>query len=175
MKKDVNFVTNIDDLDTKRKFFWKNFFNFFMSKDFIGNLIFLLKEPIYERYNIDNLSKLKIDIRMELIRDSVGYMIGPHTDSPKKIITLLIYIPNDNSNIDLGTSLFVPKNKEFVSEEAHQFEFDKFNEIKKMPYKKNFAFGFLKNERSFHGRYPIDKKFIGKRDWINFSLQHRIN
>ena len=59
-----------------------------------------------------------MNIRMELIRDSGGYMLAPHTDSPKKILTLLIYIPNDNDNLNLGTSLYEPKDKEFISEEA---------------------------------------------------------
>tara|TARA_B100001123_G_C15283934_1_gene1014964 strand:- start:53 stop:775 length:723 start_codon:yes stop_codon:yes gene_type:complete len=170
-----SFIKNIGNLDEERKIFWKNFVDFFTSHDFIYNLLLMLKDPILERYKINELNELNMNIRMELIRDSGGYMIAPHTDSPKKILTLLIYIPNDNENLDLGTSLFEPKDKEFISEEAYQFEFKNFKEIKKMPYKKNFAFGFLKNERSFHGRSIIDKKFSGKRDWINYSLQHKIN
>ena len=83
-----------------------------------------------------------------------------------------VYTSENNSNIDLGTSLFIPKNKNFESEITTRFDFKYFNEIKKMPFKKNFALGFKKNSKSFHGRYPIDKKFTGKRDWINFSLQH---
>ena len=168
-----NLAQKLDFLDKERKNFWQNFIQFFVSPIFVEHLLLMCKEPILKRYKINNLNDLKIYIRMELIRDTGGYMILPHTDSPKKIITMLMYIPNDDNNIDLGTSLFSPKDKNFESETTKQFDFKYFDEIKKMPYKKNFAFGFVKNKKSFHGRYPIDKKFTGKRDWINFSLQHR--
>ena len=171
-RKRFNFIKDMHLLDTQRKNFWTEFIELFTSQEFVKNILLMCEEPILKRYKIDNIKKLKLNIRMELIRDSGGYMISPHTDSPQKILTFLMYIPNDDDNLDLGTSLFKPKNKNFVSEEATQFNFDDFDEIKKMPFKKNFAFGFIKNEKSFHGRLPISKEFKGARDWINYSLQH---
>ena len=87
------------------------------------------------------------------------------------IITFLIYLPENNENIEMGTSLYVPKNSDFRSDKATQYDFHLFKEVKKMPFKKNFAFGFVKNDRSFHGRPQINKEFKGHRDWINYSLR----
>ena len=168
-----NLATDLNNLDSDRKFFWQEFANFFVSPIFLSGLFTLCEQPIFERYKINNLNKLKIEARIELIRDTGGYMIAPHTDSPKKIITFLLYIPDNDNFIELDTSLFAPKEKEFTSENATQYDFKYFEEIKRMPFKKNFAFGFLKNEKSFHGRYPINKEFKGHRDWINFSIQHQ--
>ena len=61
----------------------------FVSNIFISNLLMLCEKPLFDRYKINNINQLKIKIRIELIRDTGGYMIQPHTDSPKKIITFL--------------------------------------------------------------------------------------
>lgn len=168
-----NLVSDLNYLDDERKKFWREFTAFFISPKFLSNLFKLCEKSLIERYKINNLNKLNVEVRIELIRDTGGYMIAPHTDSPKKIFTILMYIPDNNNFLELGTSLFIPKEKNFTSEKATQYDFKFFDEIKKMPFKKNFTFGFLKSEKSFHGRHPIDKEFKGHRDWINFSIQHR--
>jgi len=41
-----------------------------------------------------------------LILDKEGYSISPHTDAITKTITSLFYLPNDDSSLNLGTSIY---------------------------------------------------------------------
>ena len=166
-----SFVNDMHLLSNNKKIFWEKFIKFMISEKFVFSFMKYCKEPIFDRFKIKNLKDLKINIRMELIRDSGGYMIAPHTDSPSKILTFLIYLPETDENVEMGTSLYEPKNSDFISDKATQYDFRLFNEVKKMPFKKNFAFGFVKNNKSFHGRPQINREFSGHRDWINYSLR----
>ena len=166
-----SFINDMNLLSDIKRNFWEKFIKFMTSKEFAFSFLNYCKDPIFDRFKITNLNDLKLNIRMELIRDTGGYMIAPHTDSPSKIITFLIYLPENNENIEMGTSLYVPKNSDFRSDKATQYDFHLFKEVKKMPFKRNFAFGFVKNDRSFHGRPQINKEFKGHRDWINYSLR----
>jgi len=86
-----------------------------------------------------------------LIRDLTGYKIGPHTDSLAKVISALFYLPSDESQLEAGTSLYLPKDKNFrcVGGPHHKFEY--FDKITTVPFKPNSLFAFLKTDTSFHG------------------------
>lgn len=86
-----------------------------------------------------------------LIRDSAGYQIAPHTDSPAKVISALCYLPQDESQPDVGTSLYRPKQKGFTCEGTMHHRFDDFECAKTLPYVPNSLFAFAKTNDSFHG------------------------
>ena len=48
-------------------------------------------------------------IRSSLVKDLQKYKLGVHTDTVHKFVTFLFYIPKDNSNSNLGTTLYKPK------------------------------------------------------------------
>ncbi len=48
-----------------------------------------------------------------LVKDATNYSLGPHTDSQQKVITFLFYLPKDESQRHLGTSIYLPKQREF--------------------------------------------------------------
>lgn len=48
----------------------------------------------------------RTSLRISLLRDLPGYVIRPHQDAPRKLITAQFYLPADCSQVHLGTSLY---------------------------------------------------------------------
>lgn len=102
-----------------------------------------------------------------LIRDKPGYAIGPHTDSPLKVISALFYLPIMES--DAGTSLYVPKDPDFRCAGGPHYPVKQFNLVKTLPFKPNSLFAFLKSDISFHG---VEKTTV-TRDILLYDVQRR--
>lgn len=81
-----------------------------------------------------------------LIRDKPGYAIGPHTDSPDKVISALFYLEGEE-----GTSLYVPKKAGFTCPGGPHHPVSKFTRVKTAAFMSNSLFAFLKTDTSFHG------------------------
>ena len=90
-----------------------------------------------------------------LVDDRVRYALGPHTDTPSKVITLLFYLPADDSRPHLGTSIYTPRDPAFSCPGGPHHPYDLFDRVVTMPYLPNTLFAFFKNDRSFHGVEPI--------------------
>jgi hypothetical protein len=89
-----------------------------------------------------------------LVKDFEGYQIPPHTDSLRKVITALIYLPEDNNMQEEGTTIFVPKQKGYTDTTGRHHSFDEFEAYKTMPFKPNSMFAFARTDNSFHGVSP---------------------
>jgi hypothetical protein len=90
-----------------------------------------------------------------LVQDITNYKLGPHTDSPRKVITLLFYLPKDDSQSHLGTSIYVPKDPNFTCMGGPHYSRDQFEKLYSMPFVPNSLFCFLKTYNSFHGVEPV--------------------
>lgn len=90
-----------------------------------------------------------------LVEDVTNYKLGPHTDSPVKVITMLFYLPNDMSQAHLGTSVYQPKDLTFRCQGGPHYPFDWFQRMVTMPFKPNSLFTFVKGDNSFHGVEPV--------------------
>ena len=90
-----------------------------------------------------------------LVDDRVRYALGPHTDTPTKVITLLFYLPADDSRPHLGTSIYVPRDASFRCAGGPHYPFEQFERVVTMPYLPNTLFAFFKTDNSFHGVEPI--------------------
>jgi hypothetical protein len=90
-----------------------------------------------------------------LVEDITDYKLGPHTDAPRKVITVLFYLPADDSQRHLGTSIYVPKDAAFRCPGGPHHPHDQFNRVATMPFMPNTLFSFFKNDASFHGVEPI--------------------
>jgi hypothetical protein len=78
-----------------------------------------------------------------LTRDIPGYRIFKHTDSLWKGITVQLYLPSDNSNIDIGTFF-------------HDCLPDGTTPRKKqMPFAPNSGYAFAVDDRSWHSAKPV--------------------
>jgi len=101
----------------------------------------------------DSLPKRHIEDVL-LVRDLPGYAIPPHTDSTRKVITVLIYLPQDDTIQQEGTSIFTPKENGFTCKTGRHYSFDDFDKVKTMPFKPNSMFAFARTGNSFHGVEP---------------------
>jgi hypothetical protein len=101
----------------------------------------------------------KPDVELRLIRDGKGYSIGPHTDAPWKVISLLFYLPADCSHAECGTSIYVPKDRDRTCAGGPHHKFDEFEQVVTAPYVPNACLGFWKSDNSWHGVEPVTADF----------------
>lgn len=104
-----------------------------------------------------------------LIRDLPGYRIGPHTDSPKKCISALFYLPKDEALVEHGTSLYRPKEQGFTCPGNAHHSFADFDLVKTAPFAPNTMFAFAKSDKSFHGVEPFNAE--GVRDVFLYDIR----
>ena len=104
------------------------------------------------------------------MRDRAGYSIGPHTDSPRRLLTMMVYLPEDREHTHLGTSVYRPlEDGRVCAGEAHH-AFDGFEVVKTAPYLPNSAFGFMKTDNSFHGVSAMADDY--ERDTLAYIVKH---
>lgn len=103
-----------------------------------------------------------------LIRDGIGYKIGPHTDAAWKVLSLLFYLPPTDEYRDYGTSIFTPDDSTATCEGGPHYGFDGFTEVWRAPFVPNSCLGFWKTNKSFHGVYPIPVQF--PRDVLLYNI-----
>jgi FkbM family methyltransferase len=100
-----------------------------------------------------------------LLRDFAGYRIGPHCDTPAKIVTALIYLRDASA----GTTLYEPKDKTAPRELGRHYPFAEFEPVATVPAKANSALIFLNGPQAFHGVEPFEGP--GTRDILLYDLR----
>jgi hypothetical protein len=80
------------------------------------------------------------------------------------VITVLFYLPRDRSQAHMGTSIYQPKNPEFVCPGGPHYGYSDFNRVATMPFLPNSMFAFVKGDRSFHGVEPVTDPDV--RRWL---------
>lgn len=92
---------------------------------------------------------------LRLVRDRQNYAIGPHTDAPWKVLSYLFYLPPDESLIEHGTSIYIPRDPTFRCPGGPHHKFEPFQRLFTAPFKPNSLLAFFKSDHSFHGVEPI--------------------
>lgn len=132
--------------------FWSLVTNVILSEDVKRTIYAKLWKDIALRFDIgrEQVPDVVGHPRGVLFRDTDEYRIKPHPDGTSRIVTMMYYLPKDLSQEDLGTSLYVkrPVLKRLFG--------DKFEEVKRFPYRPNSGMAFVINRRpdrtSWHGR-----------------------
>jgi hypothetical protein len=139
-------------------------------KDLYQNLskyfYFYFKNILLKKFNL-TFSNLHTDFLY--VRDFKSYSLGPHTDKTSKVLTSLIYLPKSKSEIEMGTSIYLPKDRNFRCQGGPHHNREKFDLYKTIPYEPNKMFCFVKSDVSFHGVEPITKEI--ERNLLIFDLQ----
>lgn len=105
-----------------------------------------------------HLSRRDFSVGQEflVLRDLPGYSLGPHTDSPRKLLSALIYCPDREDRPQLGTSLYVPEKAGKTCPGGFHHPFEGFIRVHTVPYLSNTLFAFPKSDVSFHGVEPTE-------------------
>lgn len=159
----------IEKLDGDKSRFWGDMADWFLGKHFMSALIEKFRPHIESRFET-NADQLSCQPDALIVRDHSRYEIGPHTDLPHRLLSLLFYCPDDSSRSHLGTSIYMPKDRKFTCQGGPHYEFDLFNRVATMGYKPNSLFAFLRTDNSFHGVEPIAEDQV-ERDLILYNLR----
>lgn len=88
-----------------------------------------------------------------LVRDFEEYHLKPHPDGQPRVVTVMFYLPDDDSRPDLGTSLYREKSL------INRLLGGRFEEVGRFPYLPNsvgvFAVNDAPGRTSWHGRELI--------------------
>jgi FkbM family methyltransferase len=108
-----------------------------------------LKALLDEKFGVESVKD-----ELLMLRDLPGYQIGPHTDTPAKVVTALFYVTKDWTPAEHGTSVYAPRVKEFRDEKGIHHKRDGFHQVWTAPGKPGSVFIFARANNSFHGCEP---------------------
>lgn len=154
------FQTNNDSLerlDGEAKVFWYTLRSVLGSNELKRCVFSKLSPGLRIRYGCphEEVSQLKGFALPEVFHETDGYSIKPHPDTRKKVVTMQIALPTDNSQVDLGTEFY----QRAIRPAAWLREPRGFDVVKRMPFLPNTAFAFVVLNtiglKSWHGRTSI--------------------
>ena len=145
----------------EQRTFWNALSHGLRDGAFRNQLISKFRPMLNERFKGQ---QVEIFDETLLVEDITKYSLGPHSDSSQKVITVLFYLPKDMSQVHLGTSVYVPKDPNFVCPGGPHYPREGFTRVATMPFKPNSMFAFVKNDRSFHGVEPVNDE--GVKRWL---------
>lgn len=145
-------------LPEHKRTFWREFTNGICRGDFAREAL--------RAFGVG--SGMSLGNEIYLVRDSAGYSLGPHTDTPKKVISVIFYLADDDSHPEFGTSVYVPKGP-MTDPTGKHHDRDGFTLVKTAPYAPNSMFAFKRTDNSFHGVEPV----TGHRWALLYDIQRK--
>lgn len=142
--------------------FWRELWNWMLGGR-LGHLMLQKFGPAVEA-RLRSMPDAEIYDEAILVHDRTRYSLGPHSDSPRKLITMLFYLPADERLARYGTSIYVPKDPNFRCPGGPHYKFEGFDRMATMPFVPNALFAFVKTDNSFHGVEPFDVPDAGR--WL---------
>jgi hypothetical protein len=146
---------------------WRSVFEALTSQPFKKTLFGLLARDMAERFEVaeDRVGDLPCIYDLCLVRDTEDYRIKPHPDGLNNLVTMQFYLPEDESHIDLGTSVY-RRHKRIIG--------STFQEVKRFPFRPNSAYAFAVSDSptrtSWHGRDRLSG-FSGVRNTMILSFR----
>lgn len=154
---------NVDKVDADMREMWAAVSAMLTSREVEDAIRRQLHEGLVIRARgdkVDGPDALRLVAKPVLYRDTDGYQIKPHPDTRKKVVTMQLYCPHDDSREELGTTLYQASLKGIVHVGTYGLE-----PVKTLPFLPNvgYAFVVLKAyhslmKMSWHGRPKIHTK-----------------
>lgn len=130
--------------------FWHELHRILTSKSLLCSILQKFQARIAERYGNNPWPEM---VAVPIFyKDYPGYRISEHTDAPFKVATMQFYLPEDESQIHLGTSFHLRENNRFIDLKTNQF-------------KPNSAYAFVRTDNSWHS-----VKQLGKHEAVRNTL-----
>ena len=147
--------------------FWGDLSGWMTGDTFKASVASLVYPQLKIRFFERNEVALKSTV--SLSRNKAGFMLGPHTDMPHRVFSLIFYLPTGDQHWETGTSMYRARDEDFKCAGGPHHGFDEFKKLATIRFMPNMAFGFLKSDVSFHGVEPwADKNFV--RDTIQYEI-----
>lgn len=125
---------SLDRLDPDDRPFWDAMIAVFTAPEITRAIVEKYEPTLRARFGDAMPELVAVPI---LYRDFPGYRIGIHHDAPRKIATMQFYLPEDESQLHLGTAF-------------HCRATDGFRRHKTNAFKPNAAYSFVRSEESWH-------------------------
>jgi hypothetical protein len=159
----------ISKLPHEKLLFWSEMQKWFLGKHLLSTVLGKFS-PYMELRFAGLKGKLHIISQGLIVSDRTNYSIGPHTDVPNRVMSLLFYCPADNSLEKYGTSIYVPNDPEFRCSGGPHYKREAFRLVRTLPFRPNSLFVFQRTDTSFHGVEPILEENI-RRDLILINVR----
>ena len=152
-----------------QQLFWRDFASWMYTDQFLNYFVYKFHNYLEPRIHriVSTEGSLQVKGDALLVNDCTNYAIGPHTDSPQRLVTFLFYLPRDASMRELGTSVYEPRDPSFTCWGGPHYDYAQFNEVSTVEFLPNRLLAFPKTERSFHGVAPIKKANVNRPLLIN--------
>ncbi len=150
--------------------FWREVAGWMLGGDFGSKILPKFAQFLTLRFG--DLNRTQFYDEALLVQDYTTYSLGPHTDSPIKVLSFLYYLPSDESQSHLGTTIYAPKDPQFLCPGGPHHPFELFRRVYTMPYLPNSLFAFLKTDNSFHGVEPVTGAEV-RRDLLLYDIKVR--
>ena len=157
-------------LDERQRAFWRDLARWVFAGR-LGPAVLDRFAPIVQQ-RIRDEPEMEISDELLLVRDRTRYSLGPHTDSPRKVVSVLFYLPADDRLARHGTSLYTPRNPSFTSVRGDHYPFEDFERVETMPFVPNSVFAFAKTPVAFHGVEPVAEEGV-ERNLLLYDLRFR--
>lgn len=125
---------------------WQIIWNLVNHPDFQKKVLKILKPSLKQRFS-KKLTPKDMTTKMVITRDLDQYQIKVHPDTARKAVTMLFYLPPDDSQPHLGTILHkkAPKLRRSSDHPRHKYPVHE-----RLQFLPNSGFGFAVDHRSFH-------------------------
>ncbi|RST86093.1 hypothetical protein EJC49_12400 [Aquibium carbonis] len=151
---------HVDRIDNEQRALWSAVSAVLVSERLEAAVRAKLAEGLEIRRRgekVASVDDLRTIAKPVIYKDVDGYEIKPHPDTRKKVITMQLYCPADESQMDLGTTLYRASAKGLLNPGSYFLE-----PTKTLPFAPNvgYAFVVLKayhtlTRMSWHGRPKI--------------------
>ena len=148
--------------------FWTRVAQQFLTGDFQQQMLSHFGRFLEQRWG--RPGNLQFQDEALIVQDHSTYALEPHTDTLKKVLSFLFYLPADDSMSLLGTSIYAPKDPSFVCTKGLHYPFEGFHLVSTMPYVPNALFAFVRTGKSFHGVEPIAGSGV-RRDLLLYDIK----
>ncbi|ATE66033.1 class I SAM-dependent methyltransferase [Rhizorhabdus dicambivorans] len=125
---------SLDRLALETQPFWEAMIGVFTAPAITDAIVAKYGDTLRKRFGDAIPELIPVPI---LYRDLPGYRIGIHPDATSKVATLQFYLPEDDSQLHLGTVF-------------HKRSGDGFERLKKNRFQPNTAYSFVRTEESWH-------------------------
>ncbi|MCC5981061.1 MAG: hypothetical protein JJU26_05015 [Oceanicaulis sp.] len=129
---------SVKRLPPEQAAFWREFNAIMRSREVCEVFLRHLEPELTRRFNMP-LADIPCYPTARLGRDSDGYRITPHPDSADRVYTAQVYLAEDDSQVEVGTTVY------------RQEGDGSFQSVRRLPFLPNTGFCFARDEHTFHG------------------------